>query len=72
MSESKFTLILGALSPLPSEQIRAHGLTLQNAGVYDADAVAISRLSVRGLVSDGEIHRARQRLTKQIQKAIVK
>ena len=52
----------GALSPKLSEQIP--GLPEQ----YDRDAEAITRLLVRGILTESETHKARKRLIKSFEK----
>lgn len=53
-------LIFGAVAPKLSEQIK--GLDK----IFDRDAAEISRLYVRGLLTDGESLKARKRLCAKI------
>jgi hypothetical protein len=51
----------GALSPLPSEQLP--GIPSK----FDDDAIAITRLYIRGLIYESEANRARKKLIKMIE-----
>lgn len=61
-------LHFGALAPRPSKQVR---LPPEEAKHFDKDADAIDRLLVRGIISDSEAKRARQRLVNQIAKKVL-
>lgn len=52
----------GAMAPQLSEQIE--GLDEQ----FDIDADCITRLLIRRLLTDSEVHKARKRLIKQVEK----
>lgn len=56
-------LILGAMAPPISEQL---GVPRDIVEHHEADAKAISRLAVRGIIPVGEARKARARLVKQI------
>ncbi|HEV2607947.1 MAG TPA: hypothetical protein VGT79_08190 [Xanthomonadaceae bacterium] len=62
----QLTMSLGALATDPSEQAAAQGFKLDNAKFLDLDAHAISRLSVRGMLTEKETEKARKRLMKMI------
>ena len=55
-------IVLGALCPKLSEQIP--GLSEH----YDRDADAITRLVIRGILTDSEATKARKRLLKRIER----
>ena len=60
----------GALAqPLKDQLVNAH-IDSELLSHFQHDADAITRLAVRGLLSDTEINRSRQRLMKKIIKAI--
>lgn len=58
-------IVFGALCPLPSEQIK--GLDDK----FDADAKAITRLYLRGFISESECRKARIRISKSIDKWVI-
>ena len=62
-------LSFGALAPKISEQL-AGKIDAKKAEGFDADAFELTRLKIRGLLTDGEVHKARRRLVKAIEKAI--
>lgn len=62
-------LSFGALAPKISEQL-AGKIDTKKAEAFDADAFELTRLQIRGLLTDGEAHKARGRLVKAIEKAI--
>lgn len=64
-------LSFGALAPKISEQLVGR-LSQKDAEAFDADAFELCRLQIRGLLSDGEANKARQRLVKMIEKALKK
>lgn len=62
-------LVFGALAPPLAEQLTAAGVPSENVPDmehHQKDADAIARLSIRGLMSDAEKDRARNRLLKAI------
>ena len=60
---------LGALARPISEQIKNAGFELSGADAFDRDADAITRLYIRGVLTEGEAHKARTRLMKELGKA---
>lgn len=67
MSSSKFVFKFGALAPSLADQLKADDRQSEILAPYQKDADAITRLSVRGLLSEAEIYRARTRLVQKIQ-----
>lgn len=57
-------VVFGALAPPLSQQIS--GLPK----MYDKDADSITRLVVRGIITEGEAHKARMRLLKRIERDV--
>jgi len=57
-------IVLGAMCPKLSEQIP------YLSEHYDRDADAITRLVIRGLLTDGEATKAHKRLLKHIQREV--
>lgn len=68
------SLVMGALTDSVSDQIRAAGFALNKSQgrVYDDDARAIVRLHLRGYLTDGMAHKARQKLTNKIARELSK
>lgn len=56
-------IAMGPLAPPLHEQL---GIDADAAGPHQRDADAISRLAVRGLLTDAETHKARKRLLKHM------
>lgn len=67
-------IYFGALAPKVSEQIKAQGFSAEPDILehWDKDAYAITRLHVRGCLSDAEVHKARRRLMRSITKKLRK
>ena len=66
-----FGLYFGALAPKLIDQLPdAADILGSRMDPYQKDADAITRLKVRGIMSDNEAHRARTRLVKAIGKAL--
>jgi hypothetical protein len=63
-------LSFGALSPPLSEQLAGLGLKVLTIRHFQRDADAITRLLVRGLMSESHGHLARGRLARRISEAI--
>ena len=65
-------IAFGALADPIRRQLRAQGITVTaaKAAGIQADANAITRLSIRGLLADAEKQRARQRLMKALVRQI--
>ena len=70
--KSEFGITFGALCPKISEQVVSQDLKIAKAAaaVVQADADAISRLLIRGIITDSEARRARQRLISRIGKML--
>lgn len=69
----EFGLSFGALADPISRQLSAQGIQPPSASYhFQRDADAITRLAVRGILSDAEKRRAHQRLMKRITQAIVR
>ena len=68
----KLKLKFGAMAPKLKDQIRDAGFRFHYKDVeqWQADADAIARLSIRGLLSDSQTASSRQRLTRLIAKGI--
>lgn len=66
--EKSFSIHLGALAPKLTKQFETAGVSMNPALVahWQKDQDAIARLSVRGLLSDAETIKARERLCKKI------
>lgn len=64
----KLLLEFGAMAPDISQQLAYQGLTAKARAIahWQKDADAITRLSVRGMLSDSEKSKARRRLLKTI------
>jgi hypothetical protein len=60
---------LGALAPSLVEQLDGLGIPADKLEAINNDAHAITRLKVRGLLTERESESARKRLIKQITKA---
>lgn len=60
----------GGLAPPIAEQVAEQGLVMADAPVIQADADAIVRLTIRGLLTAAEKHRARKRLMRKIVTAV--
>jgi hypothetical protein len=68
MRDVTIGLAFGAVAPPLHDQL---GVPPAAADPYQADAGAITRLRVRGLLSDAEAERARLRLGRKIVGAVV-
>jgi FAD synthase len=53
-----------------AKQLKGSGIPPTTVEHLQLDANAIARLSVRGLLPEGEVHKARKRLMKQIDAAL--
>lgn len=64
----KLKLAFGAMSRRLSEQLDSQEIKYKTEDVlhFQLDADAITRLRVRGLLSDGETDKVRRKLTKRI------
>jgi hypothetical protein len=74
MSGKTVGIHYGAMAPPLVEQLEGQGLVFKDAAKGDAlqgDAGAITRLFVRGILTDSEAHKARGRLQKRIVEAVV-
>jgi len=65
-SKRRLEIRFGALSDPIQKQIRQQGKRLSNARLWQDRADCITKLSVSGLLSDAETHRARGRFMRQI------
>jgi len=70
MDRRRLEISFGALSPALAEQISAYGLNL-DCSQYQRDADAVTRLSVRGILPDGEARKARRRILKAMTKLLL-
>ena len=57
----------GAMAPRLTEQLRETGISQKELKVFDEDTDAITRLYVRGILSDREKQKAIHRLIKKIE-----
>lgn len=62
-------LQFGAMCPLLSQQL-GNRVPVNVAEVLDKNAHAIDRLRIHGLLSEGEVHKARTRLIRTIQREV--
>jgi len=63
-------IIFGALAPKLGDQLKGIDVAKTEVIHWQKDADAITRLAIRLLLSDAEIHKARQRLVKSINKEL--
>ena len=72
IQQGRLRIIFGATAENLSRQIEAVGLDGDSNAVDDLQryADAVTLLSVQGVLSEGEAHKARQRLMKRIVKAV--
>jgi len=75
MSNETITIVHGALARKLLEQLRRIGIRIRvdarsRFHHLQLDADAINRLLIRGVITHGEAHNARQRLNAQIVKAV--
>lgn len=61
---------MGGMSPKISQQLRGKGLPMQMLRHFDKDADAITRLYVRGFLTNRECSASRERLAKKITQLI--
>lgn len=66
----KWGLHFGALAPPLAEQLAGFDLDAEKVDLWQQDADAITRLGVRGVITDGEAKSAYQRLGRQIEHEI--
>ena len=66
MSEAPQHLAFGALAPTLAQQL---GVSKIATAVWQKDADAITRLAIRGMLTDGETRAARLRLVKELRSA---
>lgn len=63
------TITFGAMSPQLREQLQHQGMRTRDANQLkhlQMDADAVTRLCVRGMITQGETHNARKKITKKI------
>ena len=63
------SLSFGALTPPLAEQLKSQRLKAKDPKMlehWQKDGDALTRICMRGLITDGECHRARKRLMKKI------
>jgi hypothetical protein len=72
MNQHVLTLQFGALVPRIEEQLNDLGFRLNRPEYahFQFDADAITRLSVSGLLSDGQVASARRKLVRRIARAV--
>jgi bisphosphoglycerate-independent phosphoglycerate mutase (AlkP superfamily) len=72
MTTFRFGIRFGALSPSIAEQIADQGFFLNKAQAkrFQAFADATVRLHVNGFLTDGEVHKARRRIMRDLRTAI--
>lgn len=63
---TKLHMTYGALAIPLRRQLRGLGISREAIAHFQRDSDAVTRLAVRGLVSEAEARRIRQRLTKMI------
>jgi len=68
----KFEMRFGAFVPTLAAQIEQQGFKLRRIDVahHQRDVDAVTRLAVRGILSEAESRRARQRLVNRIAKTV--
>lgn len=69
MKKGSLALRLGPLAPNLSTQLGESGLDKKQVSQFQQDADAITRLSVRGYISESDARRFRQSLVMKIEKA---
>lgn len=72
MSARNISLVFGAISPSIQKQLAKQRIKISLSPHWQKDADAISRLYVRGLLTDSQVHSARGKLLKQIAKEATK
>jgi hypothetical protein len=66
-------LSFGAMAPKLSYQLKGHGIPHKDMKLFDRIADSIVLLQFKGLITDSEVHKARQKFVKNvIQKALLK
>lgn len=70
MRHTGLSLRLGALAPELSTQLGESGLDKKQIRQYQQDADAITRLSVRGYISESDARRFRQSLVMKIERQV--
>lgn len=72
MSNRKISIIFGPLAPKLVKQLKSVGVTVPELSVsyWQESADAISRLTVRGLITSSCARSARRKLVKKISKTV--
>lgn len=72
MSEQILKIRLGAMSPSVKEQVEEQGFKIDatDSVHLQKDSEAITRLIIRGLITDSQAKQARDKLFKKIQKSL--
>ena len=70
----KLQIRVGALAPSLSEQLKQQnlGCSKEELKHWTLDSEAINRLRIRGVITDGEAHKAGMRLLRKISKRVFK
>ena len=63
---SKLRLVFGGMVPELAVQAERQGFVIENAAHEQKKANAIFLLNIHGVITDGEAHKARQRLMKKM------
>lgn len=69
MSPPRISLVFGAMSPSLSEQLRGV-VDSRRLAPLEADAAAVARLCLRGVLSEVEACRARQRIVLRVERLV--
>lgn len=59
-------IVFGAVCDPIDKQLREQGHPLKTASVFQKDADALTRLAVRGLLTDAQVRQARKKLLRRI------
>lgn len=65
---SEQTIELGAMAPKLQEQLKGNRISQDNIDLWQMDADAITRLHLRGFISEAVTEAARKKLVSKIQK----
>lgn len=71
-NQVSISIRLGALATRLRNQIHPDAISDKDLRPFQADADAVTRLSVRGLLTEAQVYAARKKLVKRLQEAIIK
>ena len=67
MKNKSISVVMGGFASSLVEQLKETGIKKSICAALEKDSQAITRLSIRGLLTDSEKHKARLRLMKEIE-----